>query len=143
MDKLLDCDKYVENGFQIQYKGSQIKANETTGVYCKINSDKPLKHVTFYKPYNYLGLFEALRLKKIAEDKKIPSKIDSQAIFDFFENKSILNVSELTLKMFDGLIKKWADTNLDAEEDLEGKEFENADYRRIKYLLHFKSHFEK
>ena len=33
MDKLLDCDKYVENGFQIQYKDSQIRVNETTGVY--------------------------------------------------------------------------------------------------------------
>ena len=45
--------------------------------------------------------------------------------------------------MYESLINKWADTNIDAEEDEDGNEIENADYRRIKYLLHYKTYFER
>ena len=45
--------------------------------------------------------------------------------------------------MYESLINKWADIHLDAETDIDGNEIENADYRRIKYLLHYKTSFER
>ena len=98
--------------------------------------------MTFYRPFSYLGLHEALRLYRDAKEKTTPKKIDSQVIFDFFESKSILNVCGFTLKMYESLIKTWADKNLDEEADEDDNKIENADYRRIKSLLLFKTGYE-
>ena len=109
MNKLLDCDKHVENGYQIGHSNDCIIAHETTGIY--------FRGATFYKSFSLMGLHEARRLVKIAKEKTALKKIDSQVIFDFFENKSILNVCGFTLKMYEVLIMTLADMNLDTETD--------------------------
>lgn len=45
--------------------------------------------------------------------------------------------------MYDSFIKKLDDFNLEVETDAEGNVIENADLRRINYLLHFKNVIER
>lgn len=152
MDSLLDCQQYVNSGFQLRREKTVPKhphrPKDTHNVVDTIKAhgqyvmkSRDLGHwceVCMFKTFSEVGYQEAVRLSELAHEKATPKTVDPNVVFEVFRGQTILSLTYTSNRVYEAIKAVWEDKHLEPVEGDGEKEIENSAYRNFRFMLLYK-----
>lgn len=152
MDSLLDCQQYVNSGFQLNRERTVPKnihrPHDTHNVVDTIKAhgqyvmkSRDLGHyreVGMFKTFSEVGYQEAVRLSELAYEKATPKTVDPNVVFEVFRGQTIFSLTYTSNRVYEAIKAVWEDKHLEPDEGDDEKEIENSAYRNFRFMLLYK-----